>query len=271
MLHRLTFLGITLFWVTMNYLLWRAEFGRKGETPSRVPPDKVWEKVLMSPDASSMEIFHHKKKMGSCRWVSHVGEDAANETFAEDYTPEGMVAEPTSYTLELEGNVMVPSLTNTVRFDLLLKLSTNQTWQEFRLRFSLRPTSWEISSKAADETVQFIVSDPSGGFEETYKFADLQNPQNLVRQFGGPWAVALAGSLGLPPNSTNQHKLSLGLDWIAYNDMMQFGQSKVRVHRLETKLLGRFRIYIFVSRIGEILWVHLPDEWVLSNDTFEHF
>jgi hypothetical protein len=35
---------------------------------------------------------------------------------------------------------------------------------------------------------------------------------------------------------------------------------------LEASLLDRYRLYIVVSRVGEILIVQLPDEWQLVND-----
>ena len=80
----------------------------------------------------------------------------------------------------------------------------------------------------------------------------------------------LMAGLG-PTIHTNALPLSsMGLKWTAHNHLMQFGHSKVRVYKLETKIFDR-PIFIFVSRVGEILWVHLPDDLVLSNDAFTHF
>ena len=48
MLARPTFLAIATFWLTMNVLLWRAEYGsHNGETP--VPLELVWRKILTAP------------------------------------------------------------------------------------------------------------------------------------------------------------------------------------------------------------------------------
>ena len=63
----------------------------------------------------------------------------------------------------------------------------------------------------------------------------------------------------------------MSVKWEANNDSMRFGHSKVKVYRLHTKVLGSHEIFIFVSRVGEILWVELPDKIVLSNDAFTHF
>ena len=48
------------------------------------------------------------------------------------------------------------------------------------------------------------------------------------------------------------------------------GWGGVGVYRLETSVLGR-KIFIFVSKVGEILWVELPDKIVLRNEAFGHF
>jgi hypothetical protein len=60
------------------------------------------------------------------------------------------------------------------------------------------------------------------------------------------------------------------MDLQAHEDWMQFGHSKARAYRLEMELLGN-HIYVFTSRVGEILWVELPGNITLRNDAFEHF
>ncbi len=197
--------------------------------------------------------------------------EAGGKISSDEYQPEGMVQQLSSYSIELEGNINLKPLTNNIRFDLSIKLSTNQTWQEFSLRVSMRPDSWEISANAADEKLRLLVNDESGVWEQKYNFTDLQNPEKILQEFGGPMAVGFLAGMGMRPTQKNLSKLSLGLKWEAHNDWMRFGHSKVRVYRLETRLLDRFKVFIFVSRVGEILWVHLPNEVVLSNDEFEHF
>ena len=50
MIPRITFLAITMFWVVMNVLLWRTEYGVRGSGIA-VPVDLVWRKILTAPDA----------------------------------------------------------------------------------------------------------------------------------------------------------------------------------------------------------------------------
>ena len=64
MIPRLTFFFITVFWVTMNTLLWRAEFGSARNEGSAVPLEMVWQKILTAPDNSSLNLFYEGRKVG---------------------------------------------------------------------------------------------------------------------------------------------------------------------------------------------------------------
>lgn len=271
MRSRFIFLLILIFFGAMNFLLWRAEFSGRKQLGSPVPVAMVVDKILTAPDVSSLEVFHHGKKIGLCRMAAKIGE----KTLSEDFQPEGMVSKPTSYNLDLEGNVTLAGTTNRMRFDLSLKISTNKTWQEFVLRANRRPDAWEIHTSAIEQNVRFVIDDAVERWEQTFTFEQLRNPQLLLREFGGPLALTLLGSvgnLGLGNlGSTNSGSPLPALKWEANNDSMRFGHSKVRVYRLHTKVFGRYEIFLFVSRVGEILWVDLPDQIVLSNDAFTHF
>ena len=113
MTPRLTFLGIIAFWLTMNALLWRAEFGaRGGDTP--VPAQLVWRKILTAPDASSLSVYQSGDRMGYCEISTGVGQQMA--TFDEDKPPpEGFV--PHTYQLHIAGNVSLGDFTNRLKFD----------------------------------------------------------------------------------------------------------------------------------------------------------
>lgn len=272
MISRLIILVITGFWLVMSYLLVRSEFGRRDELATSVPVGKVWEKIITAPDDSSLEVFYHGEKIGYCRWAANVGEESATgKISSEDYQPEGMIAKPSNYTLDMDANLTMKGFTNNLRLNLTIKLSTNHVWQQFDLHASLRPNSWQLSSVAADKTLKLTVDDETGHWEETFTFAELQHPDALLREFGGPIAGNLLSSLLPSSQKTNGSPFSLGLDWVAHNDWMKFGHSKVRVYRMQARLLERFQIYVFASRVGEILWVELPGQFVLSNDAFGHF
>src|SRR4051794_35182914 len=106
MFARLALLVITLFWVTMNVLLWRSEFGGRNHLGSPVPLKVVWQKILTAPDNSSLEITHHGEKIGVCSWAAIVGQNtpAGNANIPDD-PPEGMAPGFTDYRIDFEGNV----------------------------------------------------------------------------------------------------------------------------------------------------------------------
>jgi hypothetical protein len=54
------------------------------------------------------------------------------------------------------------------------------------------------------------------------------------------------------------------MSWEAREDRINFGQSTLRVYRLDSLFMGK-RIEVVVSRIGEILRVELPFNIVLRN------
>jgi len=274
MRSRLLFMLITLFWLTMNFLLWRSEFAGRKQIGSAVSLDVVVDKILTAPDASSLEVYHHGKKIGFCRMAASVGMQG-NKNLTEDFQPEGMVEKPTGYALDMEGNVTPEGTTNRLRFDLNLKISANRQWQEFNLRANRKPDAWELHASAADQKVRFVVDDAYERWEQSFTFDELRNPQVLLREFGGPLALTLIGSIGNMGLSnlgnTNSNNPFFSLKWEANNDSMRFGHSKVRVYRLHTKLFGRYDAFVFVSRVGEILWIELPDKLVFSNDAFTHF
>src|ERR1051326_8219267 len=190
MISRIVLIVLTLFWLTMNILLWRAEYGREGSAGSSVPAEVVWRKILTAPDSSSLSIFHHGKKVGFCHWVSGIGEELAQIT-EDNSSPEGMVRHIRGYRLQLEGNVSSDEVGNRIRFESALTLTTNQLWQDFNLRIILRPAMLEIHSSATEQRVKFHVDDGEEKFDRVIKFSELQNPQALLREFGGPVAGGL--------------------------------------------------------------------------------
>ncbi len=272
MLHRTLAVFIVLFFVLMNALLIRWEYGGRSQLRSPVPTAMVWQKVLTAPDNSSLDILHRGKKIGHCTWVPALGEEQATGKVAtDDVPPEGMVQGLAGYSLDLEGNVNLGDVTSRLRFHFLLKLSANQAWQEVSIKLTLRPSTWEVRALAAEQTVQINIDDDAGKSQRTFTVAELQQPDKILREFGGPFLPELLEGMGLPlkpgrPSATNQAAaISLGLDWEARNDWLKIGHDRMRVFRLQARLLGNLNMLIYVSPVGEILRVELPGELVLLN------
>ena len=175
-----------------------------------------------------------------------------------DYQPGQVAPTPTGYGLSFDGSAQF-YVTNHVRFQLSLALDTNKVWQEFDLRATMRPQSWEIHALASVQTVQLKVNDASGPWEKTLKFSDLQDPQALLGDFADPM---LLGLLGLNRNLLGG--TGPGIHWEAREDRIQFGQANLRVYRLDSLFLGQ-PIEVIVSRVGEILRLDLPFDFSLQN------
>jgi hypothetical protein len=265
MFPRALLLGLTSFWVIMNVLLWRAEYGRRASVGSTVPAHVVWEKILTAPDSSSLTIFHKGKKVGFCHWITSVGEDLSRMS-ATEAPPEGMVRRIVNYRLELDGNLVLGDVADRLRFDSHLNLGSDQKWQELNLRLNLRSAGWEVRSVAAEQAVRVSWQEDSQKFNRIIKFSELEHPEALVQEFGGPVAAGLLAGLGLAPDARRAGLPALDLQWEARLESVKLGHSPVRAYRLEARLLDRFTAVVFVSRVGELLRVELPDGIVLTND-----
>ncbi len=270
---KISFLLVAAFFVTMNVLLWRSEFTARGQLGTPLPPATVWEKVLTCPDNSFLEVRHKGIKVGRVHWVASINEAPVAQMLDEDeLPPEGMVKTVTGYGLDFDGTVSLEDLSR-LRFVFGLKLSTNQAWTDMSLKVTVKPFVWEVRSSAASETLRFTSEDDEGRRDQVFKFSELRNPDKLMRTLGGPAVPALLGALGLPlhqlgqPQSpTNAATISLDLGWQARHDWIKVGRTPIRVYRIEARLFDRFRATFFVSPVGEILRVELPDDVVLMNE-----
>src|SRR6266850_3161232 len=215
MLNRVTFVLVTGFFITMNVLLWRSEFGGHHQFGGSVPAEVVWQKVLTAPDNSFLTIRHHGKKVGLITWSPTVGQERG-KALTEDLPPEGMIEEPSSYAIEVSGNVQVDEA-NRVRFNVDLRLATNQVWQELTVRVSLRPSVWELRALAADQSLHFRVEDGQERIDKVFTASDLQHPDKILKELGGPLLPSVLASIGLTPTTTapggTQPRLGLGLRW----------------------------------------------------------
>jgi hypothetical protein len=140
-------------------------------------------------------------------------------------------------------------------------------WEQFGLRVGLRPTEWTVRTVAAEENVSLTVDEGDRAFQRVFAFRDLRNPENLLREFGGPLLPATLTAFGFSmPSRDSVQNLSLGLKWEAHQDRLEIGNARLRCYRLRARLFDRYEIVLFVSTIGEVLRVELPDQIVLRNE-----
>ena len=262
MTSRLTFLAIAAFWLTMNGLLWRSEFGvHGGDTP--VPVALVWQKILTAPDASSLSVYQNSDRMGYCEFSTSVGQEMSTVD-ADKPPPEGLVKRA-GYQIHLAGNVSFGDFTNRLKFDGHVLFSKTRQWRELNLRISSRLAIVEIHSFATNQTVHLKITSDGTALERDLAFADLQNPNALMRAAMGNFADTLLGAMDLPDLATIS--ATQKLEWTATRTRVKIGTEAVPVYRLETGALG-YNVTVDVSTLGEVLRVDLPgnisariDEW----------
>lgn len=260
---RLTFIAIAAFWLTMNFWLWRAEFGsHSGEMP--VPAEMVWRKILTAPDTSSLNVYEGRERMGYCEFSTGVGRRMA-ELEDDKLPPEGLVARA-GYQVHFAGNVALSDFTNRVKFDGRASFSPNRQWRELALKISTHLVVVEIHSLATNQSVQVKITNDGVVLEREIALADLQNPGALLRAFAGNVADTLLGAVDLPEFSPAVGAQTI--HWDARRIRIKIGAEFMPAYRLETHALG-YAVAVDVSTLGEILRVQLPgeisariDEWI---------
>jgi hypothetical protein len=272
MARKLSFALIALFWVTMNALLWRAEFSGK-EVGAEVPVSLIWEKILTSPDDSGLAVHVAGDRVGYIRWAPNIGEETSTGKTADDASDlEGRVKKLTGYTIHSDGNFILPEGGGRVRFDLDAKFAPNNDWIEWTLKGIQRPNTWSISANRKKETVEFALGDGPAALRQTLRFSDFRNPGKLLNDIGAAADLPIAGivlpslTTMIPANGTNAPSLSFGLKWEGRQDWLQMGHSRVKVYQLRAHILDKYEAVIIVSRVGEILRVQLPGEMTLVNE-----
>jgi hypothetical protein len=267
MLARAAFLLIAAFWLTMNVLLWRMEYGARGPMSGDVPWERVWGKMLTAPDSSPLRILHRGRNVGFCHWVTSVSESASP---ADATLPEGMVRRASGYRAQLEGTVLLEDGAR-ARFDAAMTLAANHDWQELHARLNLRPTVWRLHASAAARHVTLRVEEDGGVFERQFAFDELKRPDALLREFADPLTYALLNASGLSTRALSASGLTAGLTWSVRQDWLRLGRSRVRVYRVEARWMERIQAAATVSFVGELLRLELPDGWVLENDRLAGF
>jgi hypothetical protein len=264
MIPRGALILLAAFWAVMNVLLWRAEYGpRNRGTP--VPLDLVCRKILTAPDASTMSVYVDGQRMGFCEIATSVQQEMA-ELNGDNPPPEGLVARA-GYQIRLTGNVAFGAFTNRVKFDGRVKFSARREWRELNLKISTHFATVEIHALAADQTLSVQIKDEEGTIAHEFTFADLQNPNALLRALGGDTGSGFWSGLDLPVLPPATADLARNISWDARRVRFTMGREAMSAYRLEASVLGQ-PIVIYANTLGEILRVELPggvtaslDEW----------
>jgi len=265
MISRWILLVLAGICVTMNVLVWRAEYGaRDSEMP--VPAGLVWRKIMTAPEASSLNVYQGGKRTGFCEFSTGVGQEMAQMDESKP-PPEGYFSR-TSYQVHINGNASLGDFTNRVKFDGHLVFNSKRAWQSLDLRILMHGGAMQIQSAAADQIVNINILTDGENIHRTLKFADLHDPTKLFRSLAGDFGGPLAGfmaELDLPTMPAGDPALADGIQWDAERARVMFNREPIPVYRLETKLFDH-PVVIITSTLGEILRVELPGDVVATLD-----
>ena len=260
MIARLTFLGLTLFWLVMNALLWRAEYGsHAGDTP--VPAALVWKKILQSPDASALTVYQNGKRTGYCEFSTSVGRQLA--ALDDNQVPPENPAARAGYQIHLAGNFALGDFTNRIKFDGSIRFSSANEWRELTLKIASRLANAEIHSLATNQTAHIKIGDEEVSlFDRDVTFAELEKPDALIGAIAGNFAGALLGAI-IPSGDANA--AAPKFQWQARLTRVQLGGAHATVYQLETRVFGQ-PVVVEASKTGEILRAQLPGGIVARID-----
>jgi len=251
---RLTFLALTAFWVTMNVLLWRTEFGVHSDDYP-IPAGLVWRKILTAPDASSLSVYENRVRTGYCEFSTAVGQQMA--TMDENRPPPEGLGSRAGYQIHVSGNIALIEFTNRIKFDGHASFTPAREWSELVFRLNSREGVAEVRSLATNQTVHLRFTNSEGVQDHLLTFAELKNPALLIRALGGNFADLILDEMDLPSLDSSP---VASLPWTARRTRLTIGSEPVPIYQLETTVLGR-TLTINVSTIGEILEVTLPGEF----------
>ena len=264
MWSRLTVAVLGLFWLLMSVLLWRNEYGVSEFSSTPLPPELVWQKILTSPDSSSLAIIHRGERIGFCHLISSVADQYNTQTVTN--APEGLVREIHSYRLDISGSLNAPEDAMRLRFDGQVTFTEDQQWESFELQIIARPTVIDLRANRDEGELHVRLDGAEYAFKRTLRLDQLNNPQAMFTQLLGPTAPLLVDSLPFGVGRMPPNELAHSLKWTAATDRMKMGHSSTHIYRLELNALQGLSVVIQVSRAGEILGMRLPDQLQLINE-----
>ncbi|MGV3754470.1 MAG: hypothetical protein ACO1QS_03750 [Verrucomicrobiota bacterium] len=265
MLNRFLFIVLAGFWLTMSYLLWKSEIRGRYQPGNEIPAELVFEKILTSPDNSNLEIRRRGKRIGYLRWSASIGEETTIGRRSDLDAPIGMIRRLNSYTIDADGGFNSLENIQNFKFFTTVKFSTNFNWLEFSVRLNQRPFTAEVRGDAVASTATFRLSDTVTEWEQEVPLEDLKNPKKLAVKFGGPLVGNAVGML-MDEGVAKARRTATELKWQAHNDWLTVGYARFRVYRLRAQLAEGQEIVVYVSRVGEIMKVELPNDVVVVND-----
>jgi hypothetical protein len=267
-----------IFWLGMNLLLWRSEYGT-GVSGNPLPVETVLSRILETPDPSELEILYQNQRVGNCRWV--VTQLGVNDT-PEEVSPgsevdleaaemSGLIRDIKAFSLHLDGHLDWKDQPRRIRFMLDLDLTGDREWTAFDGKIGWGDQWFHIQTKREEEEVRFKLEESGNEVDMSLTPSQLKDPGSLITQWSAlnPLMGALLAPF-LSQWSSLQKQVQLssdtGEDWKAFSNWISIAHSRMRVYRVEAQGVLMKDLSLTVNRAGEILHVTLPQGVELKND-----
>jgi hypothetical protein len=255
---------LAIFWTVMTALLWRSEYLGGNLAAIPVDPSSVWQRVLTSPDSSSLAVVHQDERLGFCHLITGVADSMDKN--ATTNAPEGMVRNINRYRVDFSGSIDDLGNGSSMRFDGQITLSKRQEWQEFQLQLISRPWFVTVESKREEDVLELAVQGPDFTTRRSLRLSELSNPSAVIGEMLDPVAPLAIGLLPFPMPRPPRGSDELKLEWVATTDRLVMGNSASQIYRLELDAGEGMEVVILVSRAGEILRVDLPRNYKMVNE-----
>ena len=275
-----------LFWLGMNVLLWRSEYGG-GSQGNPLPVKTVISKILDTPDPSELDIFYQQQQVGHCRWVvtqlgrGDIQDDAADTVDIDDDVDleaaemSGLIRDIHSYIINVDGYVQLGEDPRRVRFMLNIRLNRKWEWIRFDSKIGFKNQWMHLHADKEDEAFLLEIEQEETKWETQLSFEQLKNPQALVGQLAqeNPLIavtltplMGLLGSANQSESVTSLQTIDWAKNWSAFSDWMTIAHSRMRIYRLESREGRKSGFTITVNRAGEIISVNAPRKISLRNE-----
>ena len=267
------------FWLVMNLLLWRSEYGA-GVSGNPLPVEKVLSRILETPDPSELDIYLGNEKKGSCRWmVVQVGEEgmvAAEKDQEGDVDLEaaemaGLIQDIHAYAISLDGQLQWEDQPRRIRFMIQLDLSSDRQWVSLDGKVGMAGTWVHIHARRGEETFAIELDEEDAQTARIeWSFDELRDPETALAKLtslSGLPPLAVSMILGSVKSLPNMKVVDRPSDpspeagfaaWKAASDWLNVAHSRMRVYRMDGPYGEDLPFKVTINRAGEILLVELP-------------
>ena len=188
------------FWLVMNLLLWRSEYGG-GVSGNPLPVEKVLSRILETPDPSELDIYLGNEKRVAAdgwwfRWEKKAWmaaeKDQEGDVDLEAAEMAGLIQDIHAYAISLDGQLQWEDQPRRIRFMIQLDLSSDRQWVSLDGKVGMAGTWVHIHARRGKETFAIELDEEDAQTARIeWSFDELRDPETALAK--------LTSMSGLPP------------------------------------------------------------------------